>query len=84
MSHPTSWVKCMVNYTLPALIFSLLSSNVSKAPVSTAVNPVSALHANYRVNPSEAINTHSFTSRKWGGFHDERMVTALICSLMTF
>jgi len=30
-------------------------------------NPVSAWNANYRVNPSEAINTHSFTSRRWGG-----------------
>ncbi len=52
--------------------FYLLSCppNMSNAPVSMAVrgfNPVSAWNANYRVNPSEAINTHSFTSRIWGG-----------------
>lgn len=51
---------------------SLLSCppNMSKAPMSMAVrmfNPFSAWNANYRVNPSEAINTHSFTSRRWGG-----------------
>lgn len=76
---PLQWPMQSVT-SFPLNIYTIISSpaffllpytpKASMALVNVALrgfNPVSALNANYRVNPSKAINTHPFSSGRWVG-----------------